>query len=103
MSIDILRRIAPEFLRARRTPAAGGIRILPIEKRSPRRNHPAMTKASARLLRAAHQAARPLAGELVVAQRLDAGHEGVPVALGALDQAAAAGRQVVDHLGTLEA
>ena len=53
--------------------------------------------------RSRHDATRPaFAGQLVVLHGLDAGLEGVAVARGALDQAAAAGRQVVDHLGPLE-
>ena len=45
-------------------------------------------------LLAPDQPPRPLAGQLVVLHRLDAGIERMPVACGALDQAAAAGRQL---------
>ena len=48
--------------------------------------------------RRAQQPPRPLAGRLAVAEGFDAGDEGVVVALGALQHALAAGRQVVDDL-----
>src|SRR5471030_1205833 len=55
-----------------------------------------------RCLRAAHQLARPLTRQLVVAHRLDAGVERMAIALGELDQAAAAGGEVVDDFRTLQ-
>ena len=50
-------------------------------------------------MRSSYNPPGPFTGQLIVAQGLDAGVERVAIARGALDQAAAAGRQVVDDLG----